>query len=168
MMSEADTPARPSIPTEATDLVSLRELEQRFHSLQKLIDERTRYEREILSTRENLMKDAIEIAGIETKRRLDELNHAHQEARMNWQTSLPREMFDQFLQEYRVWRDGVNVNITGYSNLGPRLIDIAKRMERQEEQINQATGALVLIRFMGFAGVIALLVSFLRMANVIP
>ncbi len=167
-MSEADTPARPALPSEATDLVTLRELEQRFHALQKLFDERTRYEREILSTRENLLKGALEVASLETKRRLDELNHAHDEARRNWQTSLPREMFDQYLQEYRTWRDAVNTDRTSYSQLGPRLIDLAKRLEKQEEAVQQATGALVLIRFMGFAGVIALLVSFLRMANVIP
>src|SRR5688500_11528006 len=102
-MSEADTPARPVIPTEATDVVTLRELEQRLSAMQKLIDERTRYEREILSTRENSIKEAMELAAIETKRRLDELNHAHQMAAENWARSLPREMFHQWEAEHAKW-----------------------------------------------------------------
>lgn len=178
-MSESDTPARPVLPSEATDFVTLRELEQRLASLQRLFDERTRYEREILSTRENLLKDSLELASVETKRRLDELNHSRAEARENWQTSLPREVFESYLHEYRTWRDSVNTDRVAYAQLGPRLIDLAKRLEKTEEDLadrlekteealHQATGALVLIRFMGFAGVIALLVSFLRMARMIP
>lgn len=167
-MSEADTPARPVLPTEATDFVTLRELEQRLSALQKMLDERTRYEREILSTRENLLKEAKELQAREYERRLEELNHSHEAAMANWRTSLPREMFVEFHTEFRIWRDTVNSHIVASAGFPAAFTNIEKRMGETERTLQQAMGALVLIRFMGFAGLLALVVTFLRMARVIP
>lgn len=167
-MSETTTPARPVLPSEVTEYVSLREFEQRLAEFGRLLDERTRYEREILSTRENLLKDAKELQAREYERRLSELNHAHDEAMENWRTSLPREVFEAFQSEFRTWRDGVNTTMTAGAMMPSAIGGLDKRLEAAENALQQAQGALVLIRFMGFAGVIALVVSFLRMANVIP
>lgn len=167
-MSESHTPARPVLPSEVRDLVTLREFEQRLSEFGRLLDERTRYEREILSTRENLLKDAKDLQAREYERRLSELNHAHESAMENWRQSLPRELFDSFLTEYRNWRDTVNTSLTAGAMMPSTLVNLEKRQEITEATLQQAMGALVLIRFMGFAGVLALLVSFLRMANVIP
>jgi DNA repair exonuclease SbcCD ATPase subunit len=167
-VTETHTPARPVLPTEQRDYVSLREFEQRLSELRGLLDERTRYEREILSTRENLLKEAKELQAKEYERRLTELNHAHESAMENWRTSLPREVFDAHLTEFRTWRDSVNTSMTGGAQLPSAIGALDKRLEATEVALQQATGALVLIRFMGFAGVLALVVTFLRLAKVLP
>lgn len=167
-MSETHTPARPVLPTEAKSFVTLREFEQRLTEFGRLIDERTRYEREILSTRENLLKEAKELQAVEYERRLAELNHAHQTAMDNWRMSLPREVFEAFHAEFRTWRDAVNTHMTASATMPSALAGLDKRLESAETTLQQAMGALVLIRFMGFAGLLALVVTFLRMAGAIP
>lgn len=167
-MSEVHTPARPVLPSEQKDFVSLREFEQRMQEMRLLLDERTRYEREILSTRENLLKDAKELQAVEYERRLSELNHAHKIAMENWARSLPREIYEAFLTEFRSWRDKVNADITANNQLPTGVSGLARRVGDLESALQQAQGALMLARFMGFAGVIALLVTFARMAGMVP
>lgn len=165
-MSEAHSPARPVIPTEQKDLVTLREFEQRFSELRQLMDERTRYEREILSTRENLLKEALKLQATEIERRLSELNHAHATAVENWRTSMPRELFDQWEREYSKWKD----NLQGIIN---RLVttEALDRMDTRLKEIergaNKVAGALVLLGFAGAAGIIGLLLGILRLAGVL-
>lgn len=165
-MSEADTPARPTLPTEATDFVTLRELEQRLHSFQKLYDERTRYEREILSTRENSLKDALKLAHVETQRRLDELNHAHQLAAENWARSLPRELFEQWKADHMTWREGLTRALVKIEPHGEAITSLNQRLSGIETSANRIAGGFVLIGMMGLAGVIALLLGLARLAGV--
>lgn len=167
-MSEVHTPARPVLPSEQKDFVSLREFEQRMQEFMRLLDERTRYEREILSTRENAIKAAMDLAAGELARRLEELNHAHKNAMDNWRTSLPREIFEAYLTEFRTWRDKVNLEMSASNQLPTAVSALARRVGDLESAIQQAQGALTLVRFMGLAGVLALLVTFARMAGVVP
>jgi hypothetical protein len=164
----ADSPARPVLPDEIDRKVSLREFEQRLAEFQRAADERTKYEREILEARQAAIERAVQLADVEYKRRLDELNHAHVTAMENWRQSLPREVFAATQNELQKWRDVVNVSMATRQNVPAELAALEKRLDLIEERTQQQTGALTLIRFMGFAGVVALIVTFLRMAQVIP
>lgn len=165
-MSEAHSPARPVIPTEQKDLVTLREFEQRFSELRQLMDERTRYEREILSTRENLLKEALLKQASEYERRLSELNHAHQTAMENWARSMPRELFEQWEREYQKWKEGIQYTITRLVSV-EALDRIDSRLKEIERGANKVSGALVLLGFAGAAGIIALLMGVLSLAGVL-
>lgn len=57
---------------------------------------RVEWERELAHLRELLGErdKALELQAREYERRLDLLNHAHQEARENWERSLPRERYE--------------------------------------------------------------------------
>lgn len=165
-MSEAHSPARPVIPTEQKDLVTLREFEQRMSELRQLYDERTRYEREILSTRENLMEKALQKQASEYERRLTELNHAHATAMENWRTSMPRELFDQWEREYQKWKEGIQFTQTKLVTV-EALDRMDTRLKEIERGANKVAGALVLLGFAGAAGIIGLLLGILRLAGVL-
>ena len=111
--------------------VSRRELEQRLRSM-----------RELLRTEAELHSKALELQAAEYKRRLDELNHAHQQAQENWARSLPRETFASFQSEWDKWRAEVNDNISAFR------------------------GGIALLRFVGFAGLLALAMELLRLTGV--
>lgn len=166
-MSEAPTPARPVLPSESTEKVSLRELEQRLEAIEKLMNERTRYEREILSTRENSLKEALQLADVETKRRLDELNHAHELAAQNWARSLPREMFEQWKEEFSKWRDGVTRALTKSEPYAEGLASLSQRLTTIENASNKVAGAFVLLGIMGLSGVLALILGLARLAGML-
>jgi len=108
------------------------------------LDQRIAAMQALLDERLNAQNVALAIRTTEIARRLDELNHAHKTAMENWARSLPRENFDLTVRDWDRWRESTNSTIQG------------------------AQGALGLIRWMGLAGVIALLMTFLRMAKVIP
>lgn len=165
-MSEAHSPARPVIPTEQKDLVTLREFEQRLSELRQLMDERTRYEREILSTRENLLKEALLKQASEYERRLAELNHAHVIAMENWRTSMPRELFDQWEREYQKWKDNLQSTMTRLVTT-EALDRMDTRLKEIERGANKVAGALVLLGFAGAAGIVGLLLGILRLAGVL-
>ena len=165
-MSEAQTPARAVVPTEQKDYVTLREFEQRLVEMRNLMDERTRYEREILSTRENLVKEALHLQAAEYDRRLTELNHAHATAMENWRMSMPREMFDQWEREYSKWKEQVQLILN--SAITPAAIDrLDERLKVIERGANKITGALILLGFAGLAGVAALVLGLARIAGVV-
>ena len=165
-MSEAQTPARAVVPTEQKDYVTLREFEQRLVEMRNLMDERTRYEREILSTRENLVKEALHLQAAEYDRRLTDLNHAHATAMENWRMSMPREMFDQWEREYSKWKEQVQLILN--SAITPAAIDrLDERLKVIERGANKITGALILLGFAGLAGVAALVLGLARIAGVV-
>lgn len=165
-MSEAHSPARPVIPTEQKDLVTLREFEQRMSELRQLMDERTRYEREILSTRENLLKEALQKQASEYERRLTELNHAHEIAKENWRNSMPRELFEQWEREYQKSKDNIQGIMTKLVTT-EALDRMDTRLKEIERGANKVAGALVLLGFAGAAGIIGLLLGILRLAGVL-
>jgi uncharacterized protein YukE len=55
---------------------------------------------------------ALKLAHKETLRRLDVLNHAHEEAQQNWAKTLPRETFGLYSDEQQRWKDAVNKELT--------------------------------------------------------
>jgi len=164
-MSEAHTPARPALPSEAKDHVTMRELEQRLEAMGRLMDERTRYEREILSTRENSIKEALAIAAIETRRRLDELNHSHELALENWARSLPRDMFEDFKKENDRWRETVGTFITKTEPLQGQMAAVVSRVGTIETLGNKLSGAFILLGIMGLSGVLALILGIARLSG---
>lgn len=164
-MSEANTPARPVIPTEQKDFVTLREFEQRFQELRQLFDERTRYEREILSTRENSIKEALGKQSVEYERRLTELNHAHQIAKENWAQSMPRELFVQWEREYQKWKETMQVALQKLVTV-EALDRVDMRVKDLERTGNKVSGAMLLLGFAGAAGIAGLLLGLLRIAGV--
>jgi hypothetical protein len=135
--------------------------------MQKLIDERTRYEREILSTRENLLKEAMNIAAVETRRRLDELNHAHELAAENWARSLPREMFEQFKDDNMKWRDGVTRALLKTDPYGEAIGTLQQRIGSLEMSANKVVGGFFVLGVMGLSGVAALALGLLRLAGIV-
>jgi hypothetical protein len=64
--------------------------------------------REVLQARFDSVAKAQELAYVELQRRLDMLNHAHQEAVAKEVHFMPRELAEQQQREYTVWRDTVN------------------------------------------------------------
>lgn len=136
--------------------------------MMRLLDERTRYERAIVDTREQLVKEAKQLQAVEYERRLSELNNSHADTMAHWQLSLPREVFDDHLLEFRTWRDHVNSTVTAGLTFPTALAALQRRVGDSEQTLQQAMGALNFIRFMGFAGVLALLVTFARMAKLMP
>jgi hypothetical protein len=62
-----------------------------------------------LETRLDAMDKANHLAYSELQRRLDVLNHSHEEMVRDKEHYLPREVHEQFYDEYRAWRDSVNV-----------------------------------------------------------
>jgi exonuclease VII large subunit len=161
-------PARPVLPGESERMVSLREFEQRMFALSQQINDQIRSQRELSDTRAEALQTALNLQAEEYRRRLDELNHAHETAMENWRTSLPREMFDSYSNEWQKWRDTVNAQLVTLTHVSPSLTAVELRLQKAEDALQQANGALVLIRFMGFAGVIALVVTFLRMIKLVP
>jgi hypothetical protein len=159
-------------PTERP--VTLREFEQQLKNVQQLLDERMRYERELLVARQDALEKALQLASTEVARRLEELNHAHANAIANWRQSLPREVFESASNEWQKWRGTVNESLVGLTHMNATLVSIRTQidatnanLDKIDKTVQQATGALSLVRFMGIAGVLALLVTFLRMAGVL-
>ena len=113
-------------------------------------------------------KTAVGLAHVETLRRLEELNHAHAIAIENWRQSLPREVYEAAVREWQTWRDNVQRQVDQTAGAVSDINRLSSDLKKVEEAVQQALGALTLIRFMGFAGVVALIVTFLRMAKVIP
>lgn len=184
-------PARPVLSGEGERMVSLREFEQRTFSLQQQISDQIRFQRELVDTRAIALEKALDLARIETERRLDDLNHAHKNAVENWRQSLPREVFEATLTEWLKWRDTINQHVTtlatipqhissvdgrvktlethsaSRASIPQELGSIEARVQSIENLGNKVAGALILIGFMGMAGVLALAMSLLRLAGII-
>jgi len=140
-----------------SDAVSLRE------HLEQLI----RAEREVRETVADKLSESLRLQATETLRRLDELNHAHAQAVENWRTSLPRELFDQWKDEHAKWKDSVNAQLVVAASLNASLGRIESRIGSIETFANKVTGGLILVGFMGAAGVLALLLSIARLFGVL-
>ena len=53
---------------------------------------------------------ALELQAKEYERRLDDLNHAHQQARETLQTYLPREIHDKEMRDLSIWQRSVDTD----------------------------------------------------------
>ncbi len=111
--------------------VSRRELEHRLIALRELLDQR-----EVGHSR------ALDLQANEYMRRMNELNHAHQQAQENWARSLPRETFASFQSEWDKWRSEVNASLNSFQ------------------------GGLSLLRFIGLAGLLAFVIELFRLAGI--
>lgn len=121
-MNETTSPHGAYITLSLVEYVD-RELEHR----RKFVDTQYQALREILSLNLTYMKQANELAYIELQRRLDVLNHAHQEAKLKEQAFLPRENFDQFFKDFGKWRDEVNgfqSNLIGKISVSVGLVGV--------------------------------------------
>ena len=77
-----------------------------------LTDEKFERLREVLQARFDSVSKAQDLAYIELQRRLDMLNHAHEEAKQKETHFLPRENFEQFFKDFGTWRDVVNATLS--------------------------------------------------------
>ena len=66
----------------------------------------------MVSLRFELAQRAVELDHIEMLRRLDLLNHAHEEARQKEATFVGREVYESQAKENNKWRDEVNATLS--------------------------------------------------------
>jgi hypothetical protein len=64
--------------------------------------------KELIFARFDAEKEAGRLAYVELQRRLDVLNHNHEEMTKRNAFFLPRENFEQFFKDFGTWRDTVN------------------------------------------------------------
>lgn len=160
-------PARPVLPGEDEKHLTLREFEQRHADLKNLLTTLLDHERESRETITVKLEEARELQAGENKRRLDELNHAHQEARKNWETSLPREMFVSWKAEHDKWRESINLALVAIIPNAQEIATIDARLGGLEKSANKIQGAFILLGVMGLSGVVALLLGLARMAGLV-
>jgi hypothetical protein len=93
----------------AGNSVSLKE-----HLLALLANQReTATQREaMVDLRFELAQRAVELDHVETLRRLDLLNHAHEEARQKEASFVGREVYESQAKEHNKWRDEVNATLS--------------------------------------------------------
>ena len=89
--------------------VSLKE-----HLLALLADqhEMATQRRAMVDMRFELAQRAVELDHVETLRRLDLLNHAHEEARQKEASFVGREVYESQAKEHNKWRDEVNATLS--------------------------------------------------------
>jgi hypothetical protein len=92
-------------PNEEGNLVSLKE-----HLLDMLAAERERVNQHkaLVDLRFELADRALQLDRVEMQRRLDLLNHAHEEGRRKESSFVGREVYDSQVKEHYKWRDEVN------------------------------------------------------------
>lgn len=83
--------------------------------------------REVVMARFESIAQANDLAYRELQRRLDVLNHNHEEMNKRNAFFMPRENFEQFFEDYGKWRDQVNnfqSNLIGKISLGIGLVGV--------------------------------------------
>jgi hypothetical protein len=68
--------------------------------------------RAMVDLRFELAERAVELDHVETLRRLDLLNHAHEEARQKEASFVGREVYESQAKEHNKWRDEVNATLS--------------------------------------------------------
>ena len=66
----------------------------------------------MVNLRFELAQRAVELDHVETLRRLDLLNHAHEEARQKEASFVGREVYESQTKEHSKWRDEVNATLS--------------------------------------------------------
>lgn len=91
------------------DLVSLKE-----YILALLAAEREKAEQQeaFVNLRFELAERALQLAHTETLRRLDLLNHAHEQARLKEASFVGREVYESQTKDHNKWRDEVNAALS--------------------------------------------------------
>ena len=100
-MNDDKTPASVSIPV-------IQFVDREIEKERLLTVEKMERLREVLEARFASVAKAQELAYIELQRRLDMLNHAHEEMTRDKAHFQPRELADVNLKEYSLWRNGVD------------------------------------------------------------
>jgi hypothetical protein len=77
-------------------------------SIVQFIDREIAAERRVMQERFDAVSKANDLAYVELQRRLDMLNHAHEEMTRDKMHFLPRETYDTFYEENKRWRELVN------------------------------------------------------------
>ena len=83
--------------------------------------------KELILARFDAEKEAGRLAYVELQRRLDVLNHNHEEMNKRNAFFLPRENFEQFFADFGKWRDTVNAfqsNLIGKISIGVGLVGV--------------------------------------------
>jgi hypothetical protein len=91
------------------------------------VDREINHQSALMELNIRYLKTAGDLAYVELQRRLDMLNHAHEEAKQKENHFLPRENFEQFFKDFGVWRDQVNgfqSNLIGKISISVGLVGI--------------------------------------------
>jgi len=83
---------------------------------------------------------ARKIEAAELARRLDILNHGHERAVEVQQTYLRQDLYDRDSREYRVWRDGMSLELAGGRERAAQLSALDARVKIVESFIATAIG----------------------------
>lgn len=113
----------------------------------------------LLKAEEKGRRLALKLQANEYGRRLSELNNAHERAEKALTMTVSREMFEQFKENYEQ-RHRTVASVES-------MVALEAKVDLLIRQGDRTSGALTLVRFMGVAGVVALLLGLLRMAGVI-
>ncbi len=138
---------------------------EEFVALCCLYEQKMTHLRELLTLHIQSTAEADRLSSDEIARRLDELNHAHSEARENWSRSLPRELFESTVKEWDKWRSGVDAMAVLSQSQSAETGNLDQRVLRLEAAAHKVSGALILIGLMGAAGVIAFAMALLRVSK---
>jgi len=74
--------------------------------------DRGEQQKAFVNLRFDLAEKALQLAHIETLRRLDLLNHAHEQARLKEASFVGREVYESQTKENNKWRDEVNAALS--------------------------------------------------------
>lgn len=111
------------------------------------------HERELREAHRLETQRAIELYQEEVARRLDVLNHAHQNAMENWAQSLPREMFEAYREEQQKRTEELkSTTIAIQARQDSRMEEV--RLAINTIQTRSATWMVILGVFMGGVSVV--------------
>lgn len=142
--------------------------------------------KELETQYKQLIKDALDLSKGELARRLDVLNHAHEEAISNWSKTLPRETFEIWKNEHDRWKQELALLVTSFmtvtvfdawrkendkwkETVAP-IADqkiIMQNVDKLETALNQFQGIIRFLQFAGISGILALLIALLRLSGLI-
>lgn len=87
-------------------------LKEHFLAMLAAEHEMAEQQKVFVSLRFNLSERALQLAHTETLRRLDLLNHAHEQARLKEASFVGREVYESQTKENNKWRDEVNAALS--------------------------------------------------------
>jgi len=98
--------------------------------LRELLEQKIKYERELVRTQFALLETARKLQAAEYERRLTVLNHAHEAALQAQAMTVPREMFSGYVKDqeawkvdFNKWRDTINIGMRDVTSLSVRISD---------------------------------------------
>lgn len=159
-------------PTSQPDAVTLKEYLSEWSRLHNDIHD---LQNRILQERFAAMDKAVAIQHTEYSRRLDELNHAHQQQRQDFDRYLPRSTYEDFASGYSEWKDNfmnehtalmlrMSQNEGAVGTMNVRADGLAQRVDKLEKRDvsveGKLSGGALVVQYAGIAlGLIATMLA---------